>query len=246
MNRVLILGGTAEAAALAEALSDRSDLEVITSLAGRTRSPERLPGEMRIGGFGGVDGLVSYLKEYSIDALIDATHPFAAQMNNQAVLAADQAGVPRLRLVRSPWKKQPGDRWIEAVDAAEAARLLPGLGSRIFLTTGQKDLGAFADLDGLWFLIRTIEPIGDRLPRDRFHLSARGPFKEEEEAGLMQEHRIDVLVTKASGGGATYAKISAARKLTLPVVMIQCPPPPPGPIAHRTDAALTWLSHVTG
>lgn len=246
VKRVLILGGTGEAAALAEALSDRSDFKVVTSLAGRTRSPERVAGEMRIGGFGGSEGLVSYLREQSIDMLIDATHPFAEQISSRAVLAAERVGIERLRLVRPSWEKCPGDHWIEASGASDAARLLPELGRRIFLTTGHKDLAAFADLDDLWFLIRTIEPIGGRLPKHMVHLTARGPFKEVDEVALILQHRIDALVTKASGGNATYAKLSAARKIGLPVIMIQRPQPTPGPTVHDTESALTWLRQVTG
>lgn len=246
MSGVLILGGTAEAAALAQALSGWSDLDVITSLAGRTRKPEALPGEMRIGGFGGPEGLASYLRNRSINVLIDATHPFAEQMSRHAALAAERVNVPRLRLIRRPWERQPDDQWIDVADADDAAGVLPGLGRRIFLTTGHRDLEAFAGLDDLWFLIRTIEPAGGPLPRQVLCIRERGPFDETSEIALLEEHRIDALVTKASGGDATYAKIAAARKLGLPVIMIQRPSPPPGPTAHDTDAAQAWLRQVIG
>lgn len=246
MTRVLILGGTAEAAALARALEDHPDMHPITSLAGRTRQPGRLPGESRSGGFGGPKGLAAYLRDEAIDALIDATHPFAAQMNRHARVAADETGVPRLRLLRPPWEQRPGDTWIEAADNADAAARLPGLARRVFLTTGHKDLGAFADLDDIWFLIRTIDRVAGPRPRRFVCLEARGPFDEAEELALLQEHRIDAIVTKASGGDATYAKITAARRLGLPVIMIRRPEPPPGPIVHDTAAALTWLRQVTG
>ncbi len=248
MKHILILGGTAEAAALAEALSAFADFHVTTSLAGRTRKPARLPGEMRSGGFGGPEGLASYLQDQSIDVLVDATHPFADQMTRHAVLAADQAKVPRLRLIRQPWERQADDRWVDAVDAEDAARVLPGLGQRIFLSTGQKDLAAFADQDDLWFLIRTIEPVaaGGPLPRQAHFIEARGPFDETSEIELLKKHRIDALITKASGGDATYAKIAAARRLGLPVVMINRAPSPPGPTVHDTRAALAWLRQVTG
>ncbi len=241
------MGGTTEAATLAEALSGWPDIDVITSLAGRTRNPEHLPGEMRIGGFGGAEGLISYLRDQSIDVLIDATHPFADQMSSQAVLAADQVGIERLRLVRPSWEKQPGDHWVEATDAADAAKLLPSLGRRVFLTSGHKDLAAFAGLDDLWFLIRTIEPVaaGGPLPQQVHFIRAKGPFDEATEIALLRKYRIDTLVTKASGGDATYAKLSAARRLGLPVIMIRRPSPPPGPLVHDTAAALTWLRQVT-
>ncbi len=243
---VLILGGTAEAAALAGALDRRSDLfRVITSLAGRTRHPERLQGEMRIGGFGGADGLERYLRDEAIDALIDATHPFAAGMSDNAARAATRAGVPRLRLIRPAWEKRAGDCWAEVDDAGAAAAALPGLAKRVFLTTGHKDLGAFAGLDDLQFLIRTIEPVTGPRPGQAVFLTERGPFDEESETALLRKHRIDTLVTKASGGEATYAKIAAARRLNVPVVMIRRPPPPPGPIVQTTDDAQAWLRQVT-
>lgn len=202
---------------------------------------------MRIGGFGGPEGLASYLRGQSIDALIDATHPFAEQMSRHAVVAAEEVGIPRLRLIRQPWKKHPGDHWVDAIDAEHATRILPSLGRRVFLTTGHQDLAAFAKLDDIWFLIRTIEPVaaGGPLPRQVHCMMARGPFDEAAETALLREHRIDALVTKASGGDATYAKIAAARRLGLPVVMINRPPPPPGPTVHDTDGAQAWLRQVT-
>lgn len=245
LTRVLILGGTAEAATLARALEGWPGLRVITSLAGRTRNPGSLPGEMRTGGFGGVGGLVRYLREEAIDVLIDATHPFAEKMGNHATLAAERASIPRLRLVRPPWQKQTGDRWIEVADAAAAAETLPGLARRVFLTSGHRDLDAFAGFDAIWFLIRTIEPVAGPLPRQALCLTARGPFDEASECALLEKHQIDALVTKASGGRATYAKIAAAQRLGLPVIMIQRPPQPVGPFAHDTEATLTWLRQVT-
>ncbi|MGI9420489.1 MAG: cobalt-precorrin-6A reductase [Geminicoccaceae bacterium] len=245
MPRVLILGGTTEAAALAGILSGWPGLDVIVSLAGRTRTPGRIAGEMRIGGFGGPQGLAFYLHEQSIDVLIDATHPFAEQMSRHAVLAAEQVRVPRLRLVRPLWEKQPGDHWVDAIDAVDAAGFLPDLGRRAFLTTGHRDLAAFAGLDDIWFLIRTIEPVAPGpLPRQVHFLRARGPFDETAEIALLQEHRIDALITKASGGEATYAKITAARRLGLPVIMIQRPDLPPGPVVHDTESAQSWLRQV--
>ena len=167
-------------------------------------------------------------------------------MSRNAATAAAQADVPRLRLLRPAWTKRPGDHWTEATDGADAAAKLPSLASRVFLTTGHRDLEAFAALHDIWFLIRTIEPVGGRLPRHLFRLTARGPFEEADEIALLEEHRIDAVVTKASGGAATYAKIAAARRLGLPVIMIRRPEPPPGPIVHDTDAAQAWLRQVTG
>jgi precorrin-6A/cobalt-precorrin-6A reductase len=241
--KLLILGGTAEAVELAGACAARPGLEVISSLAGRTRAPGLPPGEVRIGGFGGAGGLARFLAERGIDRVIDATHPFAVQIGAHAEQACREVGIPRLRLLRPPWTREPGDNWIEVADLAEAARRLPALGRRVFLTVGHQDLGAFAGLD-LWFLVRTIEP-PDLLPlRHGRWLAGRGPFAVENELGLLRAHAIDVLVTKASGGAATYAKLAAARQLGLPVVMVRRPPPPPGPMVDSVGAALAWLERA--
>ena len=239
--RVLILAGTPEAGALAAACAGRGDLEVISSLAGRTRSPHTPPGEVRVGGFGGAAGLARFLEERRIDRLVDASHPFAAQIGRHAEVACRAAGVPRLRLLRPPWSRQEGDRWLEVADLAEAARRLPGLGRRAFLTVGHKGLDAFAGLDGVWFLIRTIEPPPDAPLAHARWLQARGPFALEAELALLRAHAIDVLVVKASGGEATYAKLAAARALGLPVLMLRRPPPPPGPVVATVADALAWL-----
>jgi precorrin-6A/cobalt-precorrin-6A reductase len=240
VSRVLILAGTAEAVALAEACSARGGFEVISSLAGRTRTPNLPPGEVRTGGFGGVAGLVRFLAERAIDRVVDATHPFAVQIGDHAKSACGALGVPRLRLLRPPWRRQPGDRWIEVEDLVAAAHLLPELGRRVFLTVGQRDLEAFAALE-LWFLVRTIESPGPSPLRRAEWITGRGPFGVHDEIALLRAHAIDVLVTKASGGEATYAKLLAARRLGLPVVMVRRPPPPPGPIVDTVEAALAWL-----
>jgi precorrin-6A/cobalt-precorrin-6A reductase len=239
--RLLILGGTAEALELAAAGAVRPGLAPISSLAGRTRDPALPQGEVRIGGFGGARGLARFLIERGIDRVIDATHPFAAQMSAHADQACREVGVPRLRLLRPSWVSVPGDRWIEVADFVEAAERLSGLGRRAFLTLGQRDLDAFAQLD-LWFLVRTIEPPGVLPLRQSQWLARRGPFAVEDERALLRTHAIDVVVTKASGGGATYAKLVAARQLGLPVLMIRRPSPPPGPIVGSVAAALAWLN----
>ena len=240
---LLILGGTAEAVGLAAACAARPGLEVISSLAGRTRTPALPPGEVRIGGFGGASGLARFLAERGIDRVIDATHPFAARIGAHAEEACRDARVPRLRLLRPPWIREPGDHWVEVADLAEAGRRLPELGRRVFLTVGHQDLGAFTGLD-LWFLVRTIEPPGALPLRHGEWLAGRGPFALEDELALLRTQGIDVLVTKASGGAATYAKIAAARQLGMPVVMVRRPPPPPGPVAHSIEAALAWLERA--
>jgi precorrin-6A/cobalt-precorrin-6A reductase len=183
------------------------------------------------------------LTERAIDRVIDATHPFAVQIGAHAELACRDVGVPRLRLLRPPWTREPGDHWIEVGELAEAAQRLPGLGRRIFLTVGHQDLEAFAGID-LWFLVRTIEPPGVLPLRQGQWLAGRGPFGVEDELALLRTHAIDVLVTKASGGDATYAKLAAARQLGLPVVMVRRPPPPPGPVVDSVQAALAWLQRA--
>jgi precorrin-6A/cobalt-precorrin-6A reductase len=241
MTRLLILSGTTEASALAEACAGRAGLEVISSLAGRTRAPRALPGEVRVGGFGGADGLARFLQARAVDRLIDASHPFAEQIGRHAERACRMTGVPRLRLLRPPWQRRADDLWVAVADLAEAARRLPEFGRRAFLTVGHRDLGAFAGLADVWFLVRTIE-VPARLPLQRaLWLQGRGPFPLEAELALLRDHAIDVLVTKASGGEATYAKIAAARELGLPVIMTQRPPPPPGPVVSTVAEALDWL-----
>lgn len=241
MIRILILSGTTEGSALAQACAGRGGLEVISSLAGRTRAPREVPGEVRVGGFGGTAGLARFLRARAIDRLIDASHPFAALIGRHADQACRTTGVPRLRLLRPPWQPVTGDRWVEVADLAAAARRLPELGRRAFLTVGQRDLGAFAGLTDVWLLIRTIEPPTGLALDQALCQQARGPFALADELALLREHRIDVLVTKASGGEATYAKIAAARELGLPVIMVRRPPPPPGPLVATVAEALDWL-----
>ncbi len=242
-TKLLILGGTAEAVELARACAARSNVVVISSLAGRTRAPSLPPGEVRIGGFGGVAGLVRFLADRAIDRVIDATHPFAVRIGAHAALACRETGVPRLRLLRPPWTREPGDQWTEVADLTEAAQRLPGLGRRVFLTVGHQDLEAFAGTD-LWFLVRTVDAPGALPLRQGQWLAGRGPFAVEDELALLRAHGIDVLVTKASGGAATYAKLAAARQLGLPVLMVRRPPPPPGPVVDSVEAALAWLEQA--
>ena len=244
--RVLILGGTSEAAGLAHACAGRSGLRVISSLAGRTRTPAALPGEVRVGGFGGSEGLQRFLVAQAIGRVIDATHPFAARMASNAEIACRELEVPRLRLLRPPWQVQPGDRWTLAADMAEAAGRLPALGRRAFVTVGQGDLEAFADVRGVRLVVRTIEPPAARLLHDAIWLFGRGPFRLEDELLLLRTYDIDVLLTKASGGDATYAKLAAARLLGLPVLMVRRPAPPSGPIVESVPEALAWLEREPG
>lgn len=242
--RVLILGGTTEGAELARLLTrtlgDR--LELTTALAGRTRAPGPLPGSVRIGGFGGPEGLAAYLTGQKIDLLIDASHPFAAQISRNARLAAEAASVPRLQALRPPWRRDPLDRWIEVDDLEGAAQILRRVAKRIWLTVGASDLDAFAGIDDVHFLVRMIDPPRAPPPlADHEVILAKGPFELAEELALIRRHKIGGIVAKASGGAATEAKIIAARRCDLPVVMVRRPPPEPGDKAETLEAALAWV-----
>jgi precorrin-6A/cobalt-precorrin-6A reductase len=243
--RLLILGGTGEGAALARAALARfgEELEVTSALAGRTERPGPIAGNIRIGGFGGAEGLARYLREHGIDRLIDATHPFAAQISRIARLSCEAAGVPRLLLLRPPWRRHPLDRWIEVDDMAAAAGIVGRIGRRAWLTVGAGELAAFAGTTGVRFLVRLVDPPRERLPL-RFYevVVGRGPFTLTEERHRIERHAIDVLVCKASGGPATEAKLVAARELGLPVVVVRRPAPEPGEAVESVEAALDWLA----
>lgn len=241
--RVLILGGTGEGSALAHALAADARFAPTLSLAGRTRSPRLPPVPHRVGGFGGIGGLVAYLRGERIAAMVDATHPFAEQMSRYAALAAGQAQVPLLRVERPPWHPGPGDDWTMVADMAAAARTLGEAPRRVFLTTGQKDLSPFASAPCHHYLVRCVDPPDPAaLPTGADVILARGPFAEAEERELLLRHRIEVVVTKNSGGAATVGKLAAARGLGLPVIMVARPPAPAAvPIVADPDAALAWL-----
>jgi precorrin-6A/cobalt-precorrin-6A reductase len=240
--KVLLLGGTGEARRLADVLAAK-DITAVSSLAGRTAAAGDFvaSGEVRVGGFGGVTGLVSYLRSNPVDAIIDATHPFAAQITVNATAAAHETGTPLLVLRRPGWSATPADTWHWTDTPAEAAALLPTLGSRVFLTTGRQGLDAFAHTN-LWTLARCVDP-PDPAPTWCTVLLARGPFALADELDVLRDHRIDVLVTKDSGGAATAAKLEAARHLGLPVVVIRRPDLPPDVRSvDSVDDVLTWLA----
>ncbi|MBD0323006.1 MAG: cobalt-precorrin-6A reductase [Aldersonia sp.] len=243
--RILVLGGTREARVLAESLRNEPGIQVISSLAGRVREPVLPAGEVRIGGFGGADGLQDWLSENRIDAVVDATHPFAAQITRNAAQAAAAQRLPILVLHRRPWQAAPGDHWITAATLADAAHVVAGLGSRVFLTIGRQGVDAFAGLDDVWFLIRAIDPPTGARPVNHELLLARGPFTVQQERDLLRQRRIDVLVSKNSGGALTEAKLVAAREAGIPVVMIERPPLPDGvEVVHTPATALEWLRAV--
>lgn len=250
-TRVLLLGGTAEAARLARELSRWPRVQVITSLAGRVRAPAPTPGQLRIGGFGGREGLLGWLRTHRIAAVIDATHPFAAGITGAAADAAGHLRLPFVLLRRPGWQAGRGDDWHWVSSLDEAAARLPSLGRRAFLSTGRTGLAAFAALDDVWFLLRTIDPLeapGPLFARCEAVLG-RGPFTVPGELELLRRHRIDVLVTKDSGGQATAAKLVAARRLGVPVLLVCRPPLPivPGLQVVTSGAeVLRWLPGVLG
>ncbi|MFJ9020593.1 cobalt-precorrin-6A reductase [Streptomyces sp. NPDC102259] len=244
---VLILGGTTEARRLAELLAAdaRPGIRVTTSLAGRVAAPRLPPGEVRVGGFGGAGGLAAWLGGHGVDALVDATHPFAGTVSRNAAKAAADTGVPLLALRRPGWVPVAGDAWHEAASLTEAAELLPSLGRRVFLTTGRLGLAAFAALDDLWFLVRSVDAPEAPAPSRMEVLLDRGPFTFDGERELLCRHRIDVLVTKDSGGAATAPKLAAARAAGLPVVVVRRPPTPAGVrVVAGPEQALEWLRGV--
>jgi precorrin-6A/cobalt-precorrin-6A reductase len=222
-GKVLILGGTQEAAGLARALA-AAGVAVVTSFAGRVAVLPELPGEVRVGGFGGAAGLAAYLRDQAITRVIDATHPFAATISAHAVQACAATGIPLERLERPLWPRRPGDRWHWADDPAMAARMAPKLGRTILLTVGAGGLAPFARHGGPHYVLRLIEAPPRRLGfRQATVVLGRGPFTLAEEIALLDRFAIDLLVTKASGGGATQAKLVAARKLAIPVLLIRRP-----------------------
>ncbi|MFO1128844.1 MAG: cobalt-precorrin-6A reductase [Rhodospirillales bacterium] len=243
--RLLILGGTGEASGLAAAAAARfaGRLEVTLSLAGRLAERPPPPGyRVRRGGFGGTEGLVRHLAAAAVDLVIDATHPFAATISAHAAAACAAAAVPRLLLLRPPWVPAADDRWIEVADADEAAARLPALGRRVFLTTGPGSFAAFAAVPDVWFLVRLFEPPPSPLPLPRHRaVIARPPFTVDDETALIRDHAIETVVSKQAGG-ATRAKLQAAARLGLPVVMIRRPDKPAGARVADVEGALAWLA----
>jgi precorrin-6A/cobalt-precorrin-6A reductase len=243
MAKLLILGGTAEAAELAARLAGDDRLETVTSLAGLTRLPNVGSGQVRRGGFGGPDGLAAFLKDGGYDALVDATHPFAAQIASHAAEAAAKAQVPRVKLLRPAFERTAEDRFIPVADIDAAADALPN-GARVFLAAGRREVTPFAARKDLWCLVRMIEPpsAGDVMPAGELILG-RPPSDPEAEIALLKKHSIGWIVSKDSGGTAG-AKIIAARRLGLPVVLVERPKPPPGPIVESVAEVLKWIERT--
>jgi precorrin-6A/cobalt-precorrin-6A reductase len=242
IKRLLILGGTGDAARLAAEAVKLPQLEVISTLAGRTTSPALVASTVRVGGFGGKAGLANYLHEMNIDLLIDATHPFAAQISENAAQAANEVGIPWLMLIRPFWEKLPEDDWIEVESISAAVEAIPARAERVFLTIGRQQLAPFARLQDRWFLIRSIDPPAPDLPLPPGRiLLDRGPFILAQERQLLQDNRIQAIVSKNSGGDATYAKVIAAREMGIPIIMVQRPIAPLGDKVITVSGAIDWL-----
>lgn len=218
------------------------ELDVMLSLAGRTENPVRQPVPVRVGGFGGADGLARHLAEQRIDLLIDATHPYAARISANAAKAAERAGVPVLALRRPGWQRQDGDRWTFAEDVADAVRALGAAPRRVFLSIGRQEAGAFAAAPQHFYLVRSVDPVEPPLAvPDARYILARGPFAEEPERGLLTAHRIDAIVSKDSGGVASYGKIAAARALGIEMIVIRRPELPQVPSASTVEGLVEMV-----
>jgi precorrin-6A/cobalt-precorrin-6A reductase len=242
--RLLILGGTGEAATLAETahVQFSGRLDVIYSLAGRIKPVREFAATVRVGGFGGGAGLADYIKSENIKLLIDATHPFAKNISANAYDASLAADMPRLTLTRPPWDLPPGAKFLEADDMAHAARILPDFAKRVLVTTGQSSLDELKELPDIHFFIRVIEEPNEKPALENYtFITGRPPFTMDDELALMQDHAIDAVLTKQSGGTATVAKIIAAIRRHIPVVLIRRPLPEPGESVESVEDALMWL-----
>jgi precorrin-6A/cobalt-precorrin-6A reductase len=244
-TRLLILGGTMEARILAEALASRTDLDVLLSLAGRTVDPLPQAVPVRVGGFGGGEGLADFIREQRIDLLIDATHPFANIISTNAGVAAKIADVEAFALRRDEWSPVEGDCWrsVETVPSAIAA--LGPSPRNVFLAIGRQEAHAADAAPIHHYLVRSVDPILPPLQApDVTYMLARGPFGLDEEMQLLRDHHVDVVVTKNSGGSATYAKIEAARLLGIEVIMVQRPSTDDMPSIGTVEAALRLIDHL--
>lgn len=230
---------------MAGRLAARSELAVTLSLAGRTASPVAQPVPVRSGGFGGAEGLAEYLAAERIDLLIDATHPYAARMSANAARAVEIASVALLAVRRPAWFAGEGDNWIEAADVEDAVRALGEIARRVFLTLGRKEIAPFAQAPQHYYLVRSVDPVDPPLAAPHAnYITARGPFSEADDRRLLQEHAIDVIVSKNSGGTASYGKIAAARALGLPVIMLKRPTLPDVPAVETVDEAAERIDHA--
>ena len=242
---ILILGGTTEANELAALLAQQPQLRATLSLAGRTRNPVLPDIACRIGGFGGVDGLVQWIRTNHVTALVDATHPFASIMPFHAAEASAQTGIPMLALTRPEWMPETGDNWTQAVSHGKAITILGENPRRIFLTVGRLELDAYAAAPHHFYIVRTIDPVDPKPLLNALWMTGRGPFTMESELSILSEHKVEILITKNSGGIATKAKLLAARKLGFPAVLIARPPKPTVETVHQTSAAMQWIHKLS-
>lgn len=243
MTRVLLLGGTTEASQLARALAG-AGVDAVFSYAGRTESPVSQPLPTRIGGFGGVEGLVEYLGRERITHIVDATHPFAAGMSRNAIAAALQTGTPLCGLERPGWSAGPGDDWHHVADIDAAVDALPMRPARVFLAIGKQNLRPFAAKPHHHYLLRLVDPPEDVLPLpDACAVIARGPFTAEGDLALLRQHGITHVVAKNAGGSGAEAKLKAARILGIPVILIDRPVLPARTLFASTEAVMDWLAH---
>jgi len=243
--RILVLGGTTEARLLSARLAADVRFDATLSLAGRTSDPVAHAVPIRVGGFGGVEGLARHLQAEAVDVLVDATHPFAARISWNAWHAAGQAGVSLLVLSRPGWSRRDGDRWTKVENLEAAALALGPVPRNVLLTLGRQELASFLGAPQHHYLVRSIEPVEPPLdlPSVRY-LLARGPFQLEDELALLRDEKIEAIVTKDSGAAATHAKIEAARLLGIEVVMVARPERPPVPALESVDAVVAALDHL--
>lgn len=239
--RVLILGGSTESSELSRLLAGDRRFDTTLSLAGRTLKPRPQPVHTRTGGFGGTDGLAAWLTQESIEAVVDATHPYADQISANAVAACGRLALPLVTILRPAWEPVTGDNWLTVASAQAAADALGPQPRRIFLSLGRLELGAFASAPQHHYVARTIEPPDVALPPDINLIFDRGPFDEQAETALLAREKIDIIVSKNSGGAATYPKIIATRKLGIPVVMIARPLKMHGHAVTHAAEAVAWL-----
>ena len=238
-RRILVLGGTSDARVLARELV-AAGYETVTSLAGVTKAPSLPEGEVRVGGFGGEEGLYTFIKDGRFAAVADATHPFAAQISRHGFNAAARAGIAYLRLEREPWLPTSGDRWTSVPNIMGAVDALPSPAC-VMLTIGRKEIAPFLARGDISGVARMIEKSPLPMPPNWQLILARPPFSFEEERDLLSTHRITHLVTKNAGGAQTEAKLLAARALGLPVIMIARPTKPNGQTFTSASALVAAL-----
>ena len=240
--KVLLLGGTSEATFLAERLAGISGIAARLSLAGRTASPRASALPIRIGGFGGAEGLADYLVREGIDVVIDATHPFAAQISNNAINACSSANIRLVAVERPPWSRAGGDDWIEHDSIEGAIAALPEEPLTIFSALGRQSIQALTAAPQHTYVIRVVDPVEapTGLASARI-IASRGPFRTDDDIALFEEHGVDRVLAKNSGGSAAYAKIEAARRLGLKVHMVRRPKIKERPLVSSVDEALAWI-----